>query len=264
MTETISQQVPPKRRMIGPIGYRPKEFSSVPIRSSAVAHHFKTTIKFIFVINNCMLDLKEFINLQKYVQDYIELDGGTHVFRIAKYTSMILRKLDYTEEHSDFVGMVAMLHDIGKLFVPDDIVHKPGKLEPVEFEIMKTHTTKGYELLKDMRSHYFNSAASIALYHHENWDGSGYPLGIRNKQIPIYARAVSVVDVFDSLAHPRVYKDAWSISDTVQFIHDQREIKFDPMLVEVFDDVVADLAMTTVHLLDQDSTVEILKPQEKS
>lgn len=189
-----------------------------------------------------MLELREFVKLQKYVNEYVELDGGTHVFRIAKYTSVILHHMDCTTEYSGYVGLAAALHDIGKLFIDRDILEKPAKLSAEEFEIVKTHSIQGFNLMGPLRSNFFQSAAEIALNHHENWDGSGYPHGIKGNQIPFNARVVAVIDVFDSLVHKRVYKDSWSIKEAMEYIHDQSGKKFDPEIIAHFDKSVAHLA----------------------
>lgn len=191
-----------------------------------------------------MLHLKEFVQLQAPIQEYIEVDGGTHVFRMALYTSMLLNNLGYTPEHSSFVGMTAALHDIGKLFVDREILNKPGKLTPDEFSQIKPHTIQGFKLMGGLRSNFFQTAAGIALYHHESWDGSGYPYGLKGEQIPLNARVVAVADVFDSLMHSRVYKDAWPVSKCVEFINERSGTKFDPQVIEAFNKTVADMAST--------------------
>lgn len=128
----------------------------------------------------------------------------------------------------------APMHDIGKMTVPLEILHKPGKLTPAEFQIIKSHTTTAYDMLKFSKRKFIQAAAVIALQHHEKWDGSGYPNRLAGENIHIYARIVSVADVFDALTHKREYKDAWPIDDAVQYIVEQKGIQFDPQLVDIF------------------------------
>jgi len=189
-----------------------------------------------------MLELGEFVKLQKVINDYVHLDGGTHVFRIAKYTSILLAAMGKSNEYSGYVGLGAALHDIGKIFIPLEILEKPGKLTPGEFEIVKTHSLEGYKLMAGLKSNFFQMSAEISLYHHENYDGTGYPMGIKGQQIPFNARVVSIVDVFDSLVHKRSYKDNWSIKEALDFMNEQTGKKFDPELMEHFDKVVSKLA----------------------
>lgn len=189
-----------------------------------------------------MIELNDFIKLQKFIREYVELDGGTHVFRIAKYSSIILNEMECTAEYSGYVGMAAAFHDIGKLFVPKEILDKPDKLTPEEFAQVQPHTTMGHKLMYPLKSNFFHTASEIALRHHENWDGSGYPHGLKKLQIPFNARVVSIVDVFDSLVHKRSYKDAWTINEATKFIHEMSGKKFDPDIVKKFDKAISKIA----------------------
>jgi putative two-component system response regulator len=126
------------------------------------------------------------------------------------------------------------MHDTGKIGIPHKILKKPGPLDPEEWAIMKTHSQLGYDILSRGSSSTFEMAASIALSHHEKWDGSGYPHGLAGPSIPIEARMVAVADVFDALTMKRPYKLAWSMDRAIQFIRDGSGKHFDPALVEVF------------------------------
>ena len=125
------------------------------------------------------------------------------------------------------------MHDIGKLAVPESILLKPGKLSAEESEKMKAHTTFGHELLKDARSIFLIEGAKIALTHHEKWDGSGYPAGLKGEDIPLSGRIVSIVDVFDALTSSRPYKQAWSFESVRDYIAEQRGKHFDPRLADL-------------------------------
>lgn len=135
----------------------------------------------------------------------------------------------------------ASVHDIGKVGIPDAILKKPGKLTSEEFDVMKTHPEIGGEIFANLREslrgfneNYYKIAEEITLYHHERWDGSGYPKGLRGDNIPLSARIVAIADVFDALTSERVYKKAFSFEDAVKLIEDSAGTHFDPVIVEVF------------------------------
>lgn len=209
-----------------------------------------------------MIELNDFVKLQEFISEYVEIDGHTHVFRIAKYSSIMLKELGKPDEYAGYVGLAAALHDIGKLFVPAEILSKPGKLTPEEFELIKPHCSHGHNLMSPLNSNFFHTAGTIALYHHENWNGSGYPHGISGKQIPFNARVISIIDVFDSLVHTRVYKKAWTIKEAMKFINDQSGKKFDPEIVEVFDRVIAKFA--GIVELEQQRDIDIHEAAQSS
>lgn len=132
--------------------------------------------------------------------------------------------------------IAAMLHDVGKIGIPDSILNKPGQLSKEEFEIMKTHTLIGYRILSTIDHPIFQLASTVALNHHENWDGSGYPNGLKGEEIPLEARIVSLIDVFDALLSDRVYRPAWKEEEVVKYIKENVGKKFDPKVVKVFFD----------------------------
>ena len=126
------------------------------------------------------------------------------------------------------------MHDVGKIGIPDYILLKPGKLTPEEFEVMKGHSKIGYELLKDSRSEIMRAGAEVAISHHEKFDGTGYPHGLKGNHIPLFGRIVAVADVFDALTSERPYKRAWPMEDACRFLEDGRGKHFDPLCVEAF------------------------------
>lgn len=126
------------------------------------------------------------------------------------------------------------MHDVGKIGIPDSILLKPGKLTPEEWEIMRQHTTIGAKIIGEHRSSMLRLAVKIALYHHEKWDGSGYPHGLKGEEIPLEARIISIVDVFDALTSVRPYKKAWSVEDAVELINEGSGSHFDPVVVMAF------------------------------
>src|SRR5690606_16786957 len=135
------------------------------------------------------------------------------------------------------------LHDVGKIGIPDQILLKPGKLTPEEFAVMKTHAAIGADLLAGSRSKMVQMAESIALTHHERWDGTGYPNGWKEKEIPIEGRITAVVDVFDALTNERPYKAAWPMSKAIAEITAQKGRQFDPQVVDAFLQVINAIEM---------------------
>ncbi len=133
------------------------------------------------------------------------------------------------------------MHDLGKIGIPDKILLKPGKLDPDEWEIMKTHATMGAEILSGSKSDILNLAETIALTHHEKWDGSGYPKGLKGEEIPQVGRIVAICDVFDALTSIRPYKRAWSFEDALAHIKKQRDYHFDPEMTPLFLDMVPEI-----------------------
>ena len=133
------------------------------------------------------------------------------------------------------VRQAAPLHDLGKIAIPDSILLKPGRLEPEEFEVVKTHAVLGARVLSESSSEVLGVAEQIARSHHERWDGDGYPDGLAGADIPLVARLVHVADVFDVLVHERPYKEAWTVEDAAGEIRAGAGTQFDPGVVAAFD-----------------------------
>jgi hypothetical protein len=163
-----------------------------------------------------------------------EKDENTadHLRRMQGMTSRVSRLLGLADGLARSVAQAAVLHDIGKLHVPDQILQKSGPLTPQERSIMQEHTIAGERILPDRP--YFAAARRVARSHHENWDGSGYPDGLRGDVIPLEARIVHLVDVYDALTSARPYKSAWTTTAARDFVRQQRGVMFDPALVDVF------------------------------
>jgi putative nucleotidyltransferase with HDIG domain len=166
--------------------------------------------------------------------DAREHETQAHSKRVSEYTLYLAREMSVDALDLDVIRRGAMLHDIGKIGIPDSILLKPGKLTDEEFDVIRTHTTIGAQLLSGSQAPLLQLAEEIALTHHERWDGSGYPAGLAGDRIPIAGRIVSVVDVFDALTHDRPYKDAWPIGAAVEEILRQAGRQFDPAVVEAF------------------------------
>ncbi len=179
---------------------------------------------------------REYETLLRLVKagEYRDEETGNHVLRMAKYSRLIAEQLGLPDDECEVIELAAPMHDIGKIGITDNILLKPGKLTPDEFEIIKTHTAIGHEILKGSPSRYLQRGAEIALGHHERFDGSGYPSGRRGEEIPQAARIVAVADVFDALTSERPYKPAWPIKDAVDYFNEQKGSHFDPKCIEAF------------------------------
>ncbi|WP_235693030.1 PAS domain S-box protein [Deinococcus aquaedulcis] len=162
-------------------------------------------------------------------------DTGEHVHRVARAAAGIASQLGLGPETVALLERAAPLHDVGKIGVPDAILLKPGRLTPEEFDIVKTHTTIGASLLDDSRSVLMQAAQTIALTHHERWDGAGYPQGLRGEAIPLLGRIVAVADVYDALTSERPYKRAWTHEAAVAELRAQAGRQFDPQVVAAFE-----------------------------
>jgi len=163
--------------------------------------------------------------------EFRDEETGNHVLRMVKYSKFIAEKLDMTEQECESVELAAPMHDIGKIGVSDLILLKPGKLTSKEFSLMKQHTTIGYEILRNSPSPYLQLGAVIALNHHERFDGSGYPAGLKGEGIPLVARIVAVADVYDALTSRRPYKKKWTHEQAISFIIEKSGKHFDPECV---------------------------------
>jgi len=177
---------------------------------------------------------KETINRLMRAAEFRDNETGMHIVRMGHFSAEMGRAIGLDESTCETLLMATPMHDIGKVATPDRILLKPGKLTPDEWDVMKQHTIAGYEILKDSQSDLLQMAAQIALSHHEKFDGSGYPYGLRGEDIPLCARLCAVSDVFDALTSDRPYKRAWAIEDAIAEIDRLSGTHFDPALVHAF------------------------------
>ena len=161
-------------------------------------------------------------------------ETGNHIIRVAYYSKLIAMKLGVSEEDADILKMASTLHDIGKISIPDRVLLKPGKLTQEEFEIMKTHTVIGYDILSNSNKPILKIASKIAHEHHEKYNGTGYPRGISGDEIGVYSKIVALADVFDALGTERVYKRKWEWNKIIDYIKEQSGKQFDPRIVDIF------------------------------
>ncbi len=187
------------------------------------------------------------------VIEFRDCESGEHVKRIRGITARLLTEIcsrypEYYLEKSaiDKIAMASILHDVGKIAIPDSILQKPGRLTPEEFEIMKIHTVKGCDILAEipediMDAEVYRYSYDICRHHHERWDGRGYPDGLKGDEIPIWSQAVSLADVFDALTSPRVYKAAFDYDTAIKMINNGECGVFNPKVLAVFNDIAGDI-----------------------
>ncbi len=171
--------------------------------------------------------------------EFRDEDTGIHIIRMSKLCALIGAQMGMDSHQCDLLLNASSLHDIGKLGIPDNILLKPGKLDAQEWEIMKTHAKIGADLLSGSDSDLMKMAETIALTHHERWDGTGYPQGLKKEEIPLVGRITAVCDMFDALMSNRPYKKAWSLSETLKEIDRCSNTHFDPKVVEIFTEVIS-------------------------
>jgi putative two-component system response regulator len=159
-------------------------------------------------------------------------ETGKHMMRMGRYCELVALRHGMPEARADQLGLASELHDIGKVAIPDRILRKPGRLTAAEFDVMKTHAAVGHELLGDADSELMQVAATVALTHHERWDGSGYPAGLAGEEIPLVGRIAAVADVFDALTSDRIYRPAFPVGLAVDMMEEQRGSHFDAELLD--------------------------------
>ncbi|GHE98038.1 HD domain-containing phosphohydrolase [Thalassotalea profundi] len=208
--------------------------------------HFRSNLVELFATNVALIleSLTKQHEIERTQKELIYIVGdaiearcketGQHVHRVALVCELLAIKLGLPSEHVRAIRLAAPLHDIGKIIVPESVVQKPGKLDAAEWLIMKQHTEKGSELLSKSKANISKLGAKMAMSHHENWDGSGYPEGLIGEAIPLEARIMAIADVYDSLRSTRSYKDAWDDEQIKTFFIEQKGKKFEPSLVELF------------------------------
>lgn len=195
------------------------------------------------------------VNALSSVVEFRSLESGEHIQRVKYFTGIILRQVQelydeyaLSDEQIDLIINASALHDLGKIAIPDTILLKPDRLTPSEFEEMKKHTLYGCELLEKFKqedSEFYQYCYDICRYHHERYDGNGYPDKLAGEDIPIWAQVVSIVDVYDALVSQRVYKAPYAFEEAVRMIHDGECGEFSPKIMACFDAVKLELLKAT-------------------
>ncbi len=187
---------------------------------------------------------REVVSVMGTIAEGHSAEVGQHVKRVAEMAFLLATYAGASETEAEYIRWGAPLHDLGKIAIPDVILHKPGKLQGHEWEIMKGHAELGYKMLNVSKRPMLKTAATIAREHHEWWDGSGYPRGLKGDEISLAGRVTALADVFDALANKRCYKPAWSIDDVLAHIKVRRGTHFDPHLVDVLFEHIDELYAT--------------------
>jgi len=179
---------------------------------------------------------REFETLQVLgnAAEFKDPETSDHIKRVASYCRMLAKLLGEDEKMQELMFYASPLHDVGKIGIPDSILLKEGKLAPDEWEMMKTHTDKGCRILLNTKSQYMQAGATIALTHHEKYNGTGYPKGLKGDEIPLIGRITAVADVFDALTTRRPYKKPWSLEKAFMLLEDEKGKHFDPRIVDLF------------------------------
>lgn len=182
--------------------------------------------------------------------EYRDNETGAHVERMSRYSYHLAIALQLGDDRATEILHASPMHDVGKIGIPDHILLKPGKLTPEEFTIMKTHAEIGANILAGHNSPLLQLAETIAATHHEKWDGSGYPRGLKGEAIPLEGRIVAIADVFDALTSSRPYKQAWSVEAAMSYVQDNSGIHFDPEIVVHFQKILPDILVIKDQFLD--------------
>lgn len=191
---------------------------------------------------------EELLNTQKEIvqrlgraAEYRDNETGQHVQRLGHFCALLGAAVGMSVEEQDQFRLASTMHDVGKIGIPDDILLKPGKLNEEEWVIMRQHPHIGADLLAGSNCELLELARVIALNHHERWDGSGYPNGLRGEEIPLVGRIIAICDVFDALTSVRPYKQAWSVEETLSHLRKESGQHFDPTLVDLFEKLMPDI-----------------------
>lgn len=239
------------------------EFLNKPINSEELVVRLRNVLRLKTIADELKRKNEELLESNKQIirrlakaAEYRDNETGHHVIRVAHYSRIIAEALDLAPELIELIFLTAPMHDIGKIGIPDEILKKKDKLKPIEFEVIKKHSLFGNSMLHPLTSEelalynqhmsigasilgeeetpILKMAASIAISHHEKWDGSGYPQGVAGDAIPIEGRIVALADIFDALTSKRYYKPAIPFDQSVQIIQEMRGTHLDPRIVDVF------------------------------
>ena len=214
----------------------------------SLAHQMRTTEELVKQRTaDLQLSQQSAITMLAAAGHYNDNDTGHHIWRMAAYSKCLALASGWGYDSANLLAQAAPMHDTGKIGIPDNILKAPRKLHDDEMKIMRTHALIGHKILSQSKTPLFDMAAEIALCHHEKWDGSGYPNGLKGADIPESARIVAIADVFDALTMKRPYKKAWANEEAFDYILKESGKHFDPNLVDVFLDIQEDLLKTKAY-----------------
>lgn len=241
ITAKISVEDEARGLSLGAVDYIAKPVTPAIVMQRVKTHLALSNQKQV-LYQQVKLQTKELINARNNIiqklgraAEFKDNETGNHVQRMSKYAYVLASAIGMDEASADMLMHAAPMHDIGKIGVPDHILKKTGKLNEEEWKIMKEHATFGGKILDEKNpSPLMEMAKVVAMTHHEKWDGSGYPNGLKANDIPLSGRIIAVADVFDALTSARPYKPAWTIERTIELINNESGKHFDPEIVECF------------------------------
>ena len=214
---------------------RPDELGEISYAMKNMSSSIKDGIHQIESLSDEIINTqKEIIYTMGEIAETRSKETGNHVKRVAEYSKLLALKLGISSDEAEMLKLASPMHDIGKVGIPDNILNKPGKLTPEEFEIMKTHAQLGFDMLKHSSKAILQIAAIVSNEHHEKYNGKGYPRGLKGEDIHIFARITAVADVFDALGSDRIYKKAWEDEKIFELFNSEKGEHFDPKVIEAF------------------------------
>lgn len=216
------------------------DYINKPIQPTLLPARVKNHLSLI-KIHELRASRLEIIRCLGAAAEYKDNETGRHVIRMSHYAQILALRAGFSAQKAEELLHAAPMHDIGKIGVPDAILQKRGKLTPDEWDIMRQHTVIGAQILGEHSHGLLKLAHTIALYHHEKWDGTGYPFGLRGEAIPAPARIIALADVFDALTSERPYKRAWSIDEALLYCKEQSGKHFEPKLTDLLDDCLPEM-----------------------
>lgn len=227
------------------------DYINKPISPALVRARVKTHLSLVHIDELKRTHL-ELIQRLGRAAEFKDNETGMHVMRMSHVSGRLALQMGMDAHFSEQLIHAAPMHDIGKIGIPDHVLLKPGKLDEEELALMRKHPEMGAKILDNSTSPLIKLAHSVALYHHEKWDGSGYPFGLKGEAIPIEARIVAVADVFDALLNKRPYKEAWPVEKAVAEIETNRGKHFDPAIVDAMLQCLPDLLEINNNWLEED------------
>lgn len=225
LTDVIDEE---KGFLLGAVDYITKPVSP-PIVKARIKNHLS-----LVNVNEVKATRLQIVQRLGMASEYKDNETGMHVIRMSHYSQTLALAIGHSSEAAEEILNAAPMHDVGKIGIPDHIIQKPGKLTSEEWEIMKRHPQIGAEIIGDHKSSLLRLAKSIAITHHEKYDGTGYPFQLKGEDIPLEGRIIAIADVFDALTTVRPYKKAWEVDAAVEFLKKESGTHFDPNLVEKF------------------------------